>query len=278
MKLRITSDWHLNSYKYHYPDEAASNTEMSKAWQDKFLPVMPDDSEQILIIAGDIDNGLNRSFTKQVFHDIQQRFYQTIFVYGNHDFYGQRLRQDGKVLISPQSIQGDMFSTRLTRYEEKLDIHATTLWTDFDKGNVEVMDLLSRRLNDYFSIKSGDSPITPIEVYEVHNSQLDWLMNYTTKTKLDKQRCVIVTHHAPSAKSVSPKYVGHETNPGFVSDFDDFVAACGAVVWVHGHVHSSHDYYIGPTRIICNPVGYMLSSDREFENQEGYNPRLVIEV
>jgi hypothetical protein len=27
-------------------------------------------------------------------------------------------------------------------------------------------------------------------------------------------------------------------------------------VWIHGHIHSAHDYEVGDTRIVSNPRGY----------------------
>lgn len=276
MKLRITSDWHLNSYAHHYRGVFETDEEMSKAWQDKFLPVMADDAEQTLIVAGDIGHGLNSHFVSRVLSDLQQRFHNIIFVYGNHDFYSQDLLKDGETLILPRGIQGTQFSLR--GYDDAVDIHATTLWTDFDGGQPQVMNLISRGLSDYRYIRGQSGFINPKEIYDAHNDQLDWLMNRTTDTKLDQRRSVIVTHHAPSAKSVSPGYAGDPYNPGFVSNLDDFVAASGAILWVHGHVHSNHDYMIGDTRVVCNPVGYTGSSNGDFENDGGYNPTFVIEL
>jgi hypothetical protein len=27
-------------------------------------------------------------------------------------------------------------------------------------------------------------------------------------------------------------------------------------LWVHGHTHDSYDYWVGSTRVVCNPRGY----------------------
>jgi predicted NBD/HSP70 family sugar kinase len=39
--------------------------------------------------------------------------------------------------------------------------------------------------------------------------------------------------------------------------------------WVHGHTHSTHDYMIGNTRVLCNPRGY----PREYGLPEIYLPK-----
>ena len=67
---------------------------------------------------------------------------------------------------------------------------------------------------------------------------------------------VIVTHHAPSERSIAPAFQGTPLAPAYASPLDELVRASGAAAWIHGHVHSHSDYRIGQTRILCNPRGY----------------------
>ena len=82
---------------------------------------------------------------------------------------------------------------------------------------------------------------------------------------------VVVTHHAPSPGSVAPAYAGHPLNPAFASDLDALIRAGRPDLWVHGHVHTSFDYRLGATRVVCNPRGY------PGENP-GFDAGLVIEL
>lgn len=68
---------------------------------------------------------------------------------------------------------------------------------------------------------------------------------------------VVVTHFAPSVRSVAPRFAGSPLNACFVSDLERLVAASGAALWVHGHTHDSFDYRIGDTRVLANPRGYV---------------------
>ena len=69
--------------------------------------------------------------------------------------------------------------------------------------------------------------------------------------------CVVITHHAPSYKSVNPKYAGEAINRFFVGgDFDDIIRTSKIKIWLHGHMHETVDYMIGNTRIVSNPLGY----------------------
>ncbi len=38
------------------------------------------------------------------------------------------------------------------------------------------------------------------------------------------------------------------------------------MLWVHGHTHSSHDYRVGPCRVVCNPRGYQTLEMPQPEN------------
>lgn len=85
---------------------------------------------------------------------------------------------------------------------------------------------------------------------------------------------VVVTHHAPSIRSVAERYRHDLLSPCFASNCDDLLKL-GADVWVHGHTHDSFDYKAGPTRVICNPRGYPLRGT--IENRD-FDPSLVVEV
>jgi Icc-related predicted phosphoesterase len=78
---------------------------------------------------------------------------------------------------------------------------------------------------------------------------------------------------APSGRSIGADYAGDRTNPCFASHLDDLVNASRAALWVHGHIHSSSDYMIGGTRVICNPRGYL-----PHQPNRQFNPNLVVEV
>ena len=37
---------------------------------------------------------------------------------------------------------------------------------------------------------------------------------------------------------------------------DEVIESAQPALWVHGHTHSSADYQVGDTRVVCNPYGY----------------------
>jgi hypothetical protein len=86
---------------------------------------------------------------------------------------------------------------------------------------------------------------------------------------------VVVTHHAPSLRSVPARFAGSPLNPNFVSDAEHLLADSHARLWVHGHLHDSCDYAVHGTRVLCNPRGY--ARDGINENPH-FDPQLMVDI
>ena len=84
---------------------------------------------------------------------------------------------------------------------------------------------------------------------------------------------VVISHHAPSPRSIADKYRGNALNPAFVSDLEALILEYDIALWIHGHTHTAFDYSIGETRVICNPRGYL-----PYETDTGYKPDMVLEI
>ncbi len=84
-----------------------------------------------------------------------------------------------------------------------------------------------------------------------HQQQVSWLWSLVEK-KITRG-AVIVTHHAPSFRSVP--YPDNLTS-AFCNNLDQLVKESEAKLWIHGHTHKACDYIIGDTRVVSNPVGY----------------------
>jgi Icc-related predicted phosphoesterase len=69
-------------------------------------------------------------------------------------------------------------------------------------------------------------------------------------------KTVVVTHHAPSSKSVPPRYAHDLLTPAFASNLDVLMDGDRTALWIHGHMHDPFDYEICGTRVVCNPRGY----------------------
>jgi len=70
---------------------------------------------------------------------------------------------------------------------------------------------------------------------------------------------IVVGHHAPSSQSVAEWYRADTLmNGAFRSELDEFIEARPQIkYWLHGHMHNNSNYWVGETRVVCNPRGYI---------------------
>jgi hypothetical protein len=131
-----------------------------------------------------------------------------------------------------------------------------TLWTDFklwpnaDKAMLAAGD----SMRDFHAIKTGTKLFQPEDSLMMHVASARWLEHQLRKC--NPERTVVITHHAPSEKSIPPFHLGSILSAAFASDLDWLVKKSRVPLWIHGHTHYSVDYKIGRTRIFSNQRGY----------------------
>jgi predicted phosphodiesterase len=248
MRLHILSDLHLEFGPFEPP------------------PVQAD----VIVLAGDVHIGKNGlAWIQTAFRDRA-----VIYVLGNHEYYDQpipQLAEELKALAKGTHVR--------VLENDRVEIDGvvflgTTLWTDFELlGNraSSEADALGG-VADFQCIRLADSDraFRPVDARRLHANSVEWLGGQVQQTA--GKRLVIVTHHAPSRRSIAPCHAHNALNPAFASDLDRLVTGSNAALWVHGHSHYATDYLLGSTRIVNNPRGY------PDELVEGFNPGLVIEV
>jgi Icc-related predicted phosphoesterase len=231
---------------------------------------IPAADADIVIFAGDIDLGESGvNWMTRHFNHLP-----VIWVLGNHEYYHNSLpgllyklkeltRDTNVTLLENESIQ-----------KEGITFHGATLWSDFElSGNTKLAALeCYRRMNDYRLIRKDPdhSRIHPADTLALHKETRIWLEKSLTESKTKKN--VVITHHAPSGKSLPEIFGKHLISAGFASNLEDFILDTKPEVWIHGHIHRTVDYTIGQTRVICNPMGYPK------EKNTGYTDKLVIEI
>ncbi|HUR90531.1 MAG TPA: metallophosphoesterase [Ramlibacter sp.] len=81
----------------------------------------------------------------------------------------------------------------------------------------------------------------------------------------------VVTHFAPSLRSVDPRYGFTPGTAGFCNSMDELLSR--AQWWFHGHLHCQHDYVEHGCRVIANTLGYAAKGE-----QAGFREELVIDL
>jgi Icc-related predicted phosphoesterase len=232
----------------------------------------PRPDHDAVVIAGDICHGIGGAISLIAGERLNAK--PVVFVAGNHEFYGF----DRHAELASGRAEAVKFSNIHVLERDAIEIGGVTffgctLWTDYNYAGVReqarAMFLAGQRLNDHRLIRNGKGVWTPQDALEEHEGSRTWLG--AELRKAGAARKVVVTHHAPSPKSVQERYRGDLMTAAFASDLRDLVGDAG--LWIHGHMHAPADYVQDGCRVVANPRGYVgIKEDRQF------NPGLVVEV
>ena len=265
MKLWILSDLHF---------ESNGHTAVSASR-------MPD--ADVCILAGDIDEG-PAAAVEWARKEIAWRM-PVVYVAGNHEFYGGRLeeRLAGGRAASEASLQSSKHGVHLLENNDVVlggvRFLGATLWTDFLLEGPAFQQLFhdaaAGLMLDYQLIWTDRGRLlTPDDTRGRYWSSVLWLEKALSLPVAGPT--VVVTHTAPSSRSIATRYEGSVLNGAFVNDLDYlFQFDWAPDLWVHGHVHQSFDYRFGGTRVVCNPLGYTRRPD---EQQNGFELHKIVEI
>ena len=260
MRLHILSDLHLGVRGMEHPQTDAD----------------------IVILAGDIARpepaiAWARGFGKPV-----------LYVPGNHEFYGSSLAQTRRTLQALCAGSAGSADSQVQLLDNRslvlqgVRFIGSTLWSDFrivgdGQARLDAMAQAQRFAYDFTRVRVGDAPdaplFTPEDSAALFDANVRWLREALAQPFAGPT--VVVTHHAPTAQSIHPRFAGSPLNGIFVSDAQALVKASGARLWIHGHTHDSFDYRVGGTRVLCNPRGYAKEGVAE---NAAFDARLVVDV
>lgn len=190
-----------------------------------------------------------------------------VLICGNHEPHGSELFR----VIAYNRQRADATHGRVAFLERATWIYRSgageqarfigaTLWTDFRLyGTPEVsMEIARQRLEDFSVIRIERGyklrVLHPSDTVRLYATSVAFLRNELSQPF--DGITVVVTHYAPSRRSIGPKFQDDPLNPAFASDLEALIRAYTPSLWIHGHMHDSFDYMIGGTRVVCNPRGY----------------------
>ena len=253
MKLHILSDLHLGSGALELPATDAD----------------------VVVLAGDIARPREAvawagQFDKPV-----------LYVAGNHEFYGGSI--DGTLAELRRLCDGTRVRV-LDGDEVALDgvrFLGATLWTDFEVFTDPALRLAAkeesqRLLRDFSRVRERESApdlFTPDASVALFRRHATWLADRLASRH--DGPTVVITHHAPSRRSIHERFADSLLNASFVSDLEHLMGADRADLWIHGHTHDSFDYRVGGTRVVCNPRGY---SRNGLNENALFDPAFIAEV
>lgn len=270
-KFRILSDIHIDVNKN-------MNFKLRKYKNHDFID----------LIAGDICGNQNQAI-EWLKNNIHGKCY---FVEGNHIFYshgGMTLQDRQNILKQAFENNDSIFFVENTCHEidDNVYIIGATLWTDFSlfltdtnqKYDLEDYMYFARyKMNDYrwgyyFDEKKCKS-VNLLPEHLLHEFEKSFSFINEQVNKHPDSKIVILTHHAPSLKSVPKKYQHDIISCAYASNLENFIRDHDNIkLWVHGHCHEFKDYMIGNCRVVCNPYGY-----RQYGEETGYQKKFIVEI
>lgn len=254
MKLHVMSDLHLSLAGMDVPATAAD----------------------VVVLAGDIARpdkacAWARTIDKPV-----------LYVAGNHEHY----HSDLQTTLAELRRHSAGSTMRVLECEAWLHggvrFLGATLWSDFrvfddDAARAQAMTGAVSAVRDFQRIGVVEAAtrrlFTPHDSQALFDRTAAWLVDQLARP-FDGPT-VVVTHHAPSPRSIHPRFAGSLLNGCFVSDLERLMGGDRVALWIHGHTHDSFDYTVRGTRVLCNPRGYVVQGVGE---NAAFDAALMVEV
>lgn len=250
MKLNVLSDLHLSQGE---------------------LPI-PDTDAELVVLAGDIARPARAiAWASRIPKPV-------LYVAGNHEFYGGTIESTAAELKRLSAGT----NVRVLDCEQALiggvRFLGATLWTDFriageGEARAAAVREAERFMRDFSVVRIGEERFTPQASAALFAQHAAWLEARLAEPH--RGPTVVITHHAPSPKSIHPRFDGSPLNACFVSDAERLLDGRRSSLWIHGHTHDGFDYVVNGTRVLCNPRGY--AKDGVNENR-AFDAELQIEI
>jgi predicted phosphodiesterase len=251
--LNVVSDLHLELSKYRGS---------------------PPPGTDVLVAAGDIGIGV------EGLHWAASWGLPVVYVPGNHEFenhdfnhLSEKLHDEAAKYKDVHVLQRESLVLKGVRFV------GATLWTDFEyfgqMYKTEAMSFCQKVMPEYACVRHAGRMLRVEDTLAWHELDRAWIDFSLKEPYLNEglMETVVVTHHLPHKKSVSPRYQQELITSAFASHCDDLIGRCGH--WIHGHTHTSFDYTLDETRIICNPRGF---SNSDSKSQHGFKDSILIKV
>ncbi len=236
----------------------------------------PSIDADVVVIAGDLHRPAGAMEWSRQFRDTP-----TLFVAGNHEFYGSDLISTVHALRRQAEGSGVRVLEHDVWHHQGVRFLGCTLWSDFrlfDSAEQRALGLeqAASLVRDFSRIRVApdfDDLFTPAVAQQLFDRSVAWLEQQFAIPHAGPT--VVITHFAPARGSIAPQFAGSPLNACFVSDLEAQIERWEPALWLHGHVHHSCDYPVGRTRVIANPRGYARKG--EVENKT-FDPTLIIEL
>ncbi|MDX8481859.1 metallophosphoesterase [Mesorhizobium sp. VK24D] len=197
-----------------------------------------------------------------------------VYVAGNHEFYKGAIKEglvDGRAAAARFAAVHFLENQAVVIGDARF--LGASLWTDYCiMGHQRLAMMYAKeRMNDYRQIAFRRNPwqrFLPETAYGLHQESKRFIEASLRSPNIPT---VVVTHHLPHPASIPERFARDPLNAAYASDLTGVIQSGRPTLWIHGHTHDSCDYWLGGTRVVCNPRGY------DDENRR-FDPAFVVEI
>ncbi|MCV9387486.1 metallophosphoesterase [Reichenbachiella ulvae] len=255
MKFQYASDLHLEFENNHHYLTQVNNLK----------PVAP-----YLILAGDIDNIVNRQVTRDSYFEwLSKNWEQVYIIPGNHEWYmnedvSQAFDIDLKIYPNVRYLNHQKV------HIEGVDFYFTTLWS------IVRHHMIKNYIADFRSCKYDGERYTYKHHDELHQRAVKWLSTELNKEKTNPR--VVVSHFVPCPQTDgypkgSNSLIGPIIKRYFTADLSVRIEGWDIDYWIYGHNHWDKNVDALGVKFRSNQFGYVSHSEHQ-----GFDFAKVIEM
>ena len=210
------------------------------------------------------------------------KYEKVYMIMGNHEHYHGVF--DNTAMIMREYLRDTnvtLLDKEWTDLNEHWQLFGGTMWTDYDQSDWFAMQDAKNKMNDHRIIEKikGEAVngtvmgrFLPEDAVEEYRDTVAELVSHVIDNPEKKK--IVMTHHAPCAQSIHPRYQGMRLNAAYYTEMSGWIMDQPDIkYWFHGHMHDSFDYIVGDCRVVCNPRGYA-----GYELNESFDKQFEIEL
>ncbi|MBI6724823.1 metallophosphoesterase [Pseudomonas viridiflava] len=222
----------------------------------------------VLLLPGDL--ACDHDLVLKALHQCSEWFGHVIFVPGNHEHEGKDITES-RLAIGSMKVPANCHILDDGFVDiEGVRFIGSTLWSDC--GDAESQALIEQYILPAWRIRNGDRAFTAADSTHLHDRMLSYIGYQLAESRRLGLNAAVITHYAPSLKSVAARYLASKVNGAFFTELTDFIELHQPAFWFHGHLHDESRYNIDQCNVICNPSGGAVHENR------GFRPGLVVEI
>ena len=261
IRLALLSDLHLDIRRRHLLRDGMTAAQADAAMAALQQAVrQASAAAELALVLGDVCEGpAGLEWVAATFRDLP-----ALYVSGNHEFYRYDLTELPSALTRQAAASGnvrflDNTAAAFAIRGRRLRVLGATLWTDYSlydgTPSRDSRELAAARMYDHQRMAFGAGKICqPDDALALHRRACAWLEGELARGF--SGTTIVATHHAPSPRSIEPRFQGDRLSPAFGSDLEWLMARYRVPLWLHGHTPYNVDYRVGDTRVTSHQWGY----------------------